>query len=129
MMDQVDHIMHVMGAAFDPRWGEAWNRKQVSDALIMPHTHAILADRNGAVFEQSNTAAAGFVLCFTMRPGAEVRGAFWKCARTTRLKPYIAGQALCRSVSARTITGFPAATGLTLSPSLGRSISTPERTG
>ncbi|WP_394727263.1 GNAT family N-acetyltransferase [Altererythrobacter sp. GH1-8] len=62
MMDQVDHIMQVMEAAFDPQWGEAWNRKQVSDALILPHTHAILADCHGTLFEVSEAPAAGFVL-------------------------------------------------------------------
>ena len=39
--------MEVMEAAFDPAYGEAWNRKQVSDALLMPGTHLLLADRSG----------------------------------------------------------------------------------
>ncbi|MEO0057507.1 MAG: hypothetical protein RIT17_960, partial [Pseudomonadota bacterium] len=32
----IDRIMAVMEAAFDPAYGEAWNRRQVADALSMP---------------------------------------------------------------------------------------------
>ena len=39
MMDPVDQIMIVMNEAFDPAFGEAWTRAQVSDALIFSHTH------------------------------------------------------------------------------------------
>ena len=39
---QVDQIMAIMEAAFDPQWGEAWNRRQVEDALLLPNTFAIL---------------------------------------------------------------------------------------
>jgi ribosomal-protein-alanine N-acetyltransferase len=45
--DQVDAIMAVMECAFDPAYGEAWNRRQVSDALIMPRTRAIVIDDAG----------------------------------------------------------------------------------
>ncbi|TIX50514.1 ribosomal protein S18-alanine N-acetyltransferase [Alteraurantiacibacter aquimixticola] len=48
MMDHVDAIMQVMEAAFDPAYGEAWNRRQVSDALAMPHTRYLLANAKGA---------------------------------------------------------------------------------
>ncbi|MCK0127940.1 GNAT family N-acetyltransferase [Erythrobacter sp. F6033] len=59
----VDRIMEVMEAAFDPAFGEAWNRRQVSDALTMPSTHAILIDNEGALIETPETgAAAGFVM-------------------------------------------------------------------
>lgn len=47
MNDPVDHIMTVMGAAFDPTHGEAWNRRQVSDALVSPNTHYLLAGPGG----------------------------------------------------------------------------------
>ena len=40
--DPVDAIMAVMQTAFDPRYGEAWTRRQVADALISPHTHFLL---------------------------------------------------------------------------------------
>ena len=62
MMDEVDHIMAVMDVAFDPQWGEAWNRKQVSDALIMPHTHAIVCNDRGSLWSDGDGDAAGFVL-------------------------------------------------------------------
>ena len=65
--DLVDQIMQVMEASFDPTYGEAWNRRQVSDALIMPTTHAILINRDGQIVgheQRSDIAdnAAGFVL-------------------------------------------------------------------
>lgn len=62
MKDIVDHIMEVMGAAFDPSWGEAWNRRQVSDALIMPSTHAIVIDAQGAIDGEATKETAGFCL-------------------------------------------------------------------
>ena len=45
----IDRIMAVMEAAFDPAYGEAWNRRQVTDALAMPNTHALAVDADGAV--------------------------------------------------------------------------------
>ena len=33
--DPVDAIMRVMERAFDPQFGEAWNRRQVADALVL----------------------------------------------------------------------------------------------
>ena len=41
--DDLDRIMAVMGAAFDPAFGEAWNRRQVEDALIIGNCHYGLA--------------------------------------------------------------------------------------
>ena len=32
--DDIDRIMAVMTAAFDPQFGEAWTRRQVEDALL-----------------------------------------------------------------------------------------------
>lgn len=61
-MDQVDHIMAIMDVAFDPQWGEAWNRRQVSDALVMPHTHAILIADDGTIWSGNGSAPAGFVM-------------------------------------------------------------------
>ena len=43
--DPVDHIMQIMEAAFDPAYGEAWNRRQVSDALTMVNCHYLLLDQ------------------------------------------------------------------------------------
>ncbi|TRD12832.1 GNAT family N-acetyltransferase [Erythrobacter insulae] len=55
--------MEVMEAAFDPAYGEAWNRRQVIDALTMPSTHALIVDSDGGIIEPAGSVqAAGFVL-------------------------------------------------------------------
>lgn len=62
-IDQVDQIMAVMEASFDPAYGEAWNRRQVSDALTLPHTFAIVVDPLGRILDGDVTGEpAGFVL-------------------------------------------------------------------
>ena len=38
-LDDLDRIMAVMNAAFDPEFGEAWNRRQVEDALVIGNCH------------------------------------------------------------------------------------------
>ncbi len=63
----VSRIMAVMETAFDPAFGEAWNRRQVSDALAMPTTHALVVDGEGRRLEGETKAglsdnSAGFVL-------------------------------------------------------------------
>lgn len=60
-------IMEVMDTAFDPAFGEAWNRRQVSDALALPSTHAIVLDTSGRILAansqpQQDIQASGFVL-------------------------------------------------------------------
>ena len=60
-LDPVDAIMAVMDRAFDPAFGEAWTRRQVSDALIVPNSHYWLADPTGAE-PQSPAGTAGFLL-------------------------------------------------------------------
>ncbi|MEL6529332.1 MAG: GNAT family N-acetyltransferase [Pseudomonadota bacterium] len=60
--DLIDGIMLVMEQAFDPVYGEAWNRRQISDALAMPNTHALVVDGNGRFGSQSQNGPAGFVL-------------------------------------------------------------------
>lgn len=54
MHDDLDRIMGVMQAAFDPAYGEAWTRRQVEDALVLGNCHYCLA--------QSGGEAAGFYL-------------------------------------------------------------------
>ena len=55
--------MTVMEAAFDPAFGEAWNRQQIADALVMPNTHALVVDADGELVEETNAQEpAGFVL-------------------------------------------------------------------
>jgi len=61
MSEDVDRIMAVMDTAFDPAFGEAWTRRQVGDALLMPNTHYVLIGADGGV-PADGEAAAGFVL-------------------------------------------------------------------
>jgi len=64
MSEDLDQIMAVMDAAFEPAWGEAWNRRQVSDSLAFPHTHYRLASTD------ASQSAAGFTLV-RAAPGEE----------------------------------------------------------
>jgi [ribosomal protein S18]-alanine N-acetyltransferase len=61
MSDDLDRIMAVMDAAFDPAFGEAWTRRQVGDALVLPNTHYLLAGPDGEA-PREGEEAAGFVL-------------------------------------------------------------------
>ncbi|AKM07593.1 GNAT family N-acetyltransferase [Pelagerythrobacter marensis] len=61
MNDDLDRIMAVMDAAFDPAWGEAWTRRQVGDSLVLPTTHYAFADAAGAIPAEGEDAA-GFTL-------------------------------------------------------------------
>ena len=44
---ELDAIMRIMDSAFDPQWGEAWTRNQVSSALMLSNTHATLIAAGG----------------------------------------------------------------------------------
>lgn len=57
-VDDIDRIMAVMAEAFDPEYGEAWNHRQLEDALLIGNCHYLLADEN-----------AGAAL-----PGAQIAG-------------------------------------------------------
>lgn len=46
--DDIDRIMAVMTAAFDPAYGEAWTRRQVEDALLIGRCYYTIADVMGA---------------------------------------------------------------------------------
>ncbi len=61
--DDLDRIMAVMGAAFDPAFGEAWTRRQVEDALVIGNCHYLLAGSDGAPATEG--PAAGFSLSRT----------------------------------------------------------------
>ena len=60
----LDQIMAIMATAFDPIWGEAWNRRQVQDAIILPNTYFILSKAG------TNKNAAGFLIT-RQAPGEE----------------------------------------------------------
>ena len=64
MNDDVDQLMAVMSAAFDPFWGEAWNRRQVEDALKLGNTHYLLISASGERVD-NGSIAAGFFLSRT----------------------------------------------------------------
>lgn len=70
----LDRMMAVMDAAFDPFWGEAWNVRQLRDSLAMPTVHYAIADRAGGELgsaeEDDAAAAAGFFLV-RAAPGEE----------------------------------------------------------
>lgn len=68
-MSELDQVMAVMEAAFDPHWREAWTRQQVANSLAMPHTYAILVDDRGDRIS-GQSIAAGFVLA-RRAPGEE----------------------------------------------------------
>lgn len=68
-MTELDRLMEVMEAAFDPHWREAWTRQQVENSLAMPHTYAILLDADGRSIGPE-AEAAGFVLA-RRAPGEE----------------------------------------------------------
>ncbi len=60
-LDDIDRIMAVMDVAFDPAFGEAWNRSQLEGALVMGNCHYGLIARTGGAPEEG-TAASGFFL-------------------------------------------------------------------
>ena len=61
MIDDLDRIMRVMEAAFDPAYGEAWTRRQVGDALVLRNTYYLLCGPDGGA-PGDGEEAAGFVL-------------------------------------------------------------------
>lgn len=64
MIDDLDRIMAVMTTAFDPVYGEAWNRRQVEDALKFGNTHYYLLCAQGHI-PTGDESAAGFSLSRT----------------------------------------------------------------
>ena len=61
-LDDVDRIMDVMTSAFPAEYGEAWNRRQVSDALLLAGTHYGLIARDGSMLIGEHEPAVGFYL-------------------------------------------------------------------
>ena len=83
MIDDVDRIMAVMTAAFDPAYGEAWSRRQVE--LVVGNCHYLLAWPDGV----SQDPPAGFclsrtgfeeeeLLLFAVDPAFRGRGIGWR---------------------------------------------------
>ena len=61
MNDDIDRLMAVMSAAFDPLWGEAWTRRQVEDALTFGKTHYFLISPRGDCATGDEQAAGYFL--------------------------------------------------------------------
>lgn len=59
--DDIDRLMAVMQSAFDPAFGEAWNRRQVEDALLLGHSHYALLGAHGGEPTGGEPAAAFFL--------------------------------------------------------------------
>lgn len=59
--DDLDKLMAVMETAFDPAYGEAWNRRQVEDALLLGGCHYRLIAATGQS-PLPDERAAGFFL-------------------------------------------------------------------
>lgn len=59
--DDIDRLMAVMQSAFDPVYGEAWNRRQVEDALLLGHSHYALLAAHGGEPAADEPAAAFFL--------------------------------------------------------------------
>jgi ribosomal-protein-alanine N-acetyltransferase len=60
--DDLDLVMQVMERAFDPAYGEAWNRRQISDALVLPNCHCGLISAQGCAVSSAEDWPAGFYL-------------------------------------------------------------------
>jgi ribosomal-protein-alanine N-acetyltransferase len=63
--DDIDRIMAVMKAAFDPAFGEAWSRRQVEDALLLGGCRMLLIGADGTAPAEGEPAA-GFALLRTI---------------------------------------------------------------
>ncbi|MEO0030935.1 MAG: hypothetical protein RIS94_693 [Pseudomonadota bacterium] len=61
-LDDIDRIMSVMERAFPPKYGEAWNRRQVADSLLLTGTHYGLIGPSGESEFGPSDDAAGFFL-------------------------------------------------------------------
>ncbi|MET0181053.1 MAG: GNAT family N-acetyltransferase [Novosphingobium sp.] len=61
-LDPLDAIMAVMDRAFDPRFGEAWNRRQVADALLLGGCDHAVIGADGRFGPLCPDDAAGFFL-------------------------------------------------------------------
>ena len=58
-IDDLDRIMDVMTASFDPMYGEAWTRRQVEAALLIGNCHYQLISATGDT-PNNEELAAGF---------------------------------------------------------------------
>ncbi|WP_236672212.1 GNAT family N-acetyltransferase [Croceicoccus sp. YJ47] len=72
--DDIDAMMDVMKSAFDPAFGEAWTRAQLTGGLLMPGTQYSIIRSDGR-FDgpfDSSCEAAGFAVVRTVLDEAEL---------------------------------------------------------
>ncbi|MFZ1742688.1 MAG: GNAT family N-acetyltransferase [Pontixanthobacter sp.] len=69
MIDDVDRMMDIMASAFDPAFGEAWNRRQLSDSIVLPTISYFLVNPHGDICAAQDEPA-GFALT-RAAPGEE----------------------------------------------------------
>lgn len=82
--DDIDRLLAIMAAAFDPAFGEAWSRRQVEDALLIGNCHYGLIAPDGTEPGPGESAAGfwmsrgGFgeeeLLLFAVDPACRRRG-------------------------------------------------------
>jgi len=60
--DDVDRIMLVMERAFPADYGEAWNRRQLSDSMLLAGTRYGLISTDGSIPPEPHDEIAGFFL-------------------------------------------------------------------
>jgi len=60
--DDIDRIMEVMECAFPPDFGEAWNRRQVSDSLLLGAVQYALIGPDGTIAPKPGDCVGGFYL-------------------------------------------------------------------
>lgn len=76
-IDDLDRIMQVMEASFDPAYGEAWTRAQVSNALLMGQCYYTLAgtkNQSEGFTLSRHTGEEEELLLIAVHPAARRRG-------------------------------------------------------
>lgn len=64
---ELDGMMEVMHAAFDPAFGEAWNERQLASSMLIPGTRFAMIDAAGVMGPPARKVpTAGFYLARTM---------------------------------------------------------------
>jgi ribosomal-protein-alanine N-acetyltransferase len=71
LRSDLPRVMAVMNAAFDPKWGEAWTRRQVEDSLLTGFCNYFLVTPEG-IEVTANEQAAGFTLSRTIAGETEL---------------------------------------------------------
>jgi ribosomal-protein-alanine N-acetyltransferase len=71
LREDLPRLMAVMNAAFEPKWGEAWTRRQVEDSLLTGFCNYFLVSPSGKPVANGEQAA-GFTLSRTIAGETEL---------------------------------------------------------